>query len=163
MITRKPNRLKDYDYSTDGAYFITLCTQNRRALLSNIVGDGLSDVPHRVHLLSHGKIADRYIRQMSDFYNNLTVEHYVIMPNHIHMLIRVEGNGSSRTPTPTNSVIAKFVGTLKRFCNRELGEQIWQRSYYDHVIRDETDYLRIAEYIQKNPARWREDRFYTDA
>ena len=64
--------------------------------------------------------------------------------------------------SPTQSV-PQLIRSFKTLVTKELGEQIWQRSYYDHVIRDEADYLRIAEYIQKNPARWREDRFYTDA
>lgn len=85
------------------------------------------------------------------------------MPNHVHMILTVQdaGNGgSSRAPTPTNQKIPHFMSTLKRFCHREIGQTIFQRSYYDHVIRSETGYHEIAQYIGANPARWTEDEFY---
>ena len=63
-------------------------------------------------------------------------------------------------PSPTNAVIPHFVSTLKRFCNRDTGMQVFQRSYHDHVIRNEDDYLKIWQYIDNNPARWQEDCFY---
>ena len=93
----------------------------------------------------------------------VTVDKYVIMPNHIHLILLVEDTasaGTSRAPSPTNAVIPHFVSTLKRFCHRDIGTQIFQRSYHDHVIRDEADYLKIWQYIDNNPARWQEDCFY---
>ena len=87
--SRKSNRLESYDYSQEGAYFITICTQQRKRLLSKIyVGTGVLDCP-QIHLLKHGAIADKYIRQMDMFYENLSVDKYVIMPDHIHILLRV--------------------------------------------------------------------------
>ncbi len=91
------------------------------------------------------------------------------MPNHIHFILLVrQGDGASGTPPPTtdrgkapaNAAVPQFVSTLKRYTNRRAGCNLWQRSFYDHIIRDEEDYLAIAGYIQTNPARWREDRFY---
>ena len=76
------------------------------------------------------------------------------------MIILIEGDGMSGTPSPTNSTISKFVGTLKRFCNREYGENIWQRSFYDHIIRGKEDYERIWEYIDTNTFKWEEDYLY---
>jgi hypothetical protein len=70
------------------------------------------------------------------------------------------GNGTSRTPSPTNAVIPAFVSTLKRFTNKDVGFALWQRAFHDHIIRDECDYYRIAEYIENNPQNWRSDRFY---
>ena len=93
---RKPNRLPGFDYNTPGAYFITICTSNRRPILGTIVG----------------------------------------------------------------AVIPHFISTLKRFCHRDIGSHIFQRSYHDHVIRNEDDYLKIWQYIDNNPARWQEDCFY---
>ena len=93
------------------------------------------------------------------------VDKYVIMPNHVHLLIFVDetvSDGMSKAPSPTNAVIPHFVSTLKRFCHRDIGRKIFQRSYHDHVIREERDYLRIWAYIDGNPARWREDCFYTE-
>ena len=100
---------------------------------------------------------------MDAYYDDLSVDAFVIMPNHIHLLLRISDNGRSGTPAPTkgNSVIARFVSTLKRFCNKEYGENIWQRSYHDHVIRDERDYREIWDYIDDNPRKWAEDRYYT--
>jgi len=157
---RKPNRIPKYDYSQNGAYFITICTQDRRKILCNIVGTGVLDCPKppRPELLHYGEIADKYIRQMDGFYDHLSVDKYVIMPDHIHFLITVK-NGQSGTPVPTgvnntNSVIAKFVSTFKRFCNKEYGNNIWQPRYYDHVIRNQQDYNEIWEYIENNPQKW---------
>jgi len=95
---------------------------------------------------------------MDGFYDHLSVDKYVIMPDHIHFLITVK-NGQSGTPVPTgvnntNSVIAKFVSTFKRFCNKEYGNNIWQPRYYDHVIRNQQDYNEIWEYIENNPQKW---------
>ena len=99
--TRKPNRLENYDYSQNGAYFITVCTKNRRNILSKIiVGTGVPDSP-KIKLLYHGEIADRYIKQLNGFYHNVSVDKYVIMPDHIHFILNIQG-GQSRTPVPTN-------------------------------------------------------------
>ena len=114
---RKDLRLKNYDYSECGAYFITICTRNRIKVLSNIVGGDVLDAP-RVELTAYGKIVDKYINQLNDFYENVFVEQFVIMPNHIHLILFVREDGSSRTSTPTvkqHSVVPAFVSTFKRF------------------------------------------------
>ena len=158
---RKQNRLPEYDYSQEGAYFITICTRERKRILSQIsVGTGVLDCP-QIQLLRHGEIAEKYIRQMDDFYGHLSVDKYAIMPDHIHLLITVR-KGQSGTPVPTrngridnrNSTISKFVSTFKRFCNKEYGEDIWQGRYYDHVIRNQQDYNEIWQYIENNPKKW---------
>ena len=78
------------------------------------------------------------------------------MPNHIHLLVSIsDHDGSSRTPTPTNATIPMLVSTMKRMTNRQWGEKLWQRSYYDHIVRNEAEYREIAEYIDANPARWK--------
>ena len=165
---RKKIRLQNYDYSECGAYFITICTDKRRKILSKIVGVGVLDDPFfdpqtvevgvlddpRVELTAYGKIAEKYINQLNDFYDNISVEQYVIMPNHIHMILFACDDGSSRTPTPTdkpNAIVPAFVSTFKRFCNKEFGENIWQRYYYDHIIRDKHDFEEISKYIYENP------------
>ena len=148
--SRKRMRMENYDYSSYGAYFITICTQNKKPILSRIVGGDVLDAPigdvldaptsyvqntsYNVKLLPYGKIADRYIKQLSDFYNHISVESYVIMPNHIHLLLFVKptedelventilsNSGASRTSPPTrqHSTISRFVSTFKRYCNRE--------------------------------------------
>ena len=164
MQTRKPTRLKEFDYNTAGAYFITFCTDKRRQILSRIVGVDVLGDPKNVELLPYGIVADKYIKQMNEFYDNITVDKYVIMPNHIHFILFVRESGSPRTSTPTKqtSIVSHFVSTFKRFCNKEYGGNIWQRGFYDHVIRNQKDYEEIAEYICKNPECWCEDKLYIE-
>ena len=120
------------------------------------------DVPKTV-LTEYGKIADNQLKTMSSFYEDIAIDKYVIMPNHIHLLISINdsGTGSSGTPTPTNEKIAMFVSTFKRFCNKQIGGNIWQRSYYDHIIRDDRDYRTRWKYIDENPIRWINDKYYS--
>lgn len=102
LPNRKPNRLNNFDYSTNGAYFVTICTKDRKCILCDIVGDAV----------------------------------------------------------PTNAAIPSFVSTLKRLTNKQIGENIWQRSYHEHIIRDEKDYLNIWEYINSNALKWQDDKYY---
>ena len=158
---RTPNRLPGFDYSTPGAYFLTVCTINRLPILGTIVGGGALDAP-RVHLSKTGHIVHQHI-QSGNHIPGVTVDKFVIMPNHIHLILLVDETaslGTSRAPSPTNAVIPHFISTLKRFCHRDIGVQIFQRSYHDHVIRNENDYLKIWQYIDNNPAHWQEDCFY---
>jgi REP element-mobilizing transposase RayT len=138
---RKPNRLSEYDYSQNGAYFITLCTKDRKKVLSQIVGDDAHIVPK-----PYGRIAEKYIRNVPE------IEKYSIMPDHIHMIIRLY-NGSMWASTPTNK-IASIVRSIKTLTTKEIGESIFQRSYYDHVIRNQRDYDEIWQYIENNPRKW---------
>ena len=171
--TRKTTRLETFDYNSVGAYFITICTQDKAHLLSQVklsyVGTGVPDGPQAnreiiVELTEYGKIADKYINQLNDFYESISVDDYIIMPNHIHLLINIRENGPSGTPVPTelvcienstqNSVISRFISTFKRFCNKEYGKNIWQMRSYDHIIRDEKDYEFHIKYIHENPLKW---------
>ena len=141
-----------------------------RKFNTTFVGTGVPDCP-QIELTKYGQIADKYIKQLNDFYNHLSIEEYVIMPNHIHLLLWVKENkdaienGQSRTPVPTNieranSACSQFVSTFKRFCNKEYGTNIWQRSFHDHIIRDKSDYEKISKYMYENPIKWQYDCFY---
>ena len=173
---RKQIRLADYDYSSPGSYFVTICTKDRRNILSDIaVGADALGGPC-LTLTEIGQIVERYILSTGNI-AGLSVDQYVIMPNHIHLLLQIgetnaasEGgpprasaptgkNGTSRASAPT---LFDAVGALKRLVNREAGRNIWQRGYYEHVIRNEHDYREIWEYIENNPAKWAEDRYYTE-
>jgi len=168
---RKPTRIRKYDYSSAGAYFVTICTQDRKRIMSeiistndkcisktneNIVGGDVLDAPFCIKLLPYGVIAEKYIKQLDDFYNNIKIDHYIIMPDHIHIMIFVYKSGASRTSPPTrqHSIISRFVSTFKRFCNKEYGENIWQESFYDHIIRNDQDYEEHIKYIYENPIKW---------
>lgn len=139
---RKKIQVGEYDYSQCGAYFVTICTQNRRSILSNIVGDDAHIVPKR-----YGQIAEKYLKNAAE------IEKYVIMPDHIHMLIRLEEQGAEKR-SPQASRIANIVRSIKTLTTKEIGEPIFQRSYYDHVIRNQRDYNEICEYIENNPRKW---------
>ena len=158
---RKPNRLPDFDCSTPGAYFITICVKDKQCRLGRIVGGGAFDAP-QMKPNKIGVIVEKNILS-GNLIAGVSVDKYVIMPNHIHMILLVaspDAGGMSRAPSPTNAAIPHFVSVFKRFCHRDIGEQIFQRSYHDHIIRGEKDYLKIWEYIENNPAKWEEDCFY---
>ena len=158
---RKPNRLPHYDYSNPGAYFITLCTEDKRCILGRIVGGGALDAPY-VQLSEHGRTVQRYIESGGRI-PGIGIDKYVVMPNHIHIILFVDETvpqGTSRAPSPTNAAVPHFVSTLKRFVHRDIGEKIFQRSYHDHVIRGEQDYQKIWQYIDSNPAKWENDCFH---
>ena len=155
---RKHPRLKNYDYAKTGAYFVTFCTKDRKNILSTVGRGALA--PPLVTLTPCGKIVDELIQKIPLVYSRTFLEHYVIMPNHVHLLLRLErGHGGAGAPRPTVSAI---VGGIKSLSTRKIGTTIWQPSFYDHVIRDDNDFLRIWTYINTNPAKWAEDRYYTE-
>lgn len=149
---RKPTRLNNYNYSSTGYYFVTLCTKDRKKTLSRIVGDGAHDIP-RIQLTTIGKIVEKYIIS-SNKIEGITVDKYVIMPDHVHILIGVQNKGTSRAPSPTNEMIPHTISTLKRFVHKEIGESVFQRSYNDHIIRGEHDYQEVWQYIEDNPIKY---------
>ena len=164
QLCRKSPRLAGYDYSTPGAYFVTICTKDKKCILSKIVGGDVLIAP-QVELTACGQILDEQLQRMNELYDHITVEQYVIMPNHVHLLLRVDANGPTGTSAPTrprqHQAVADFVSTFKRFCSKAYGASLFQRSYHDHVIRSDADYEKIAAYIATNPTRWTEDCFYT--
>jgi len=154
---RKNPRLKDYDYSQNGAYFVTVCTANRKALLSKIVGQAALCLP-TVELTEFGKITEKYIENINDVYEYVKVDKYVIMPDHIHLLIIIDrpfdggeikgGQGADR---PTLNDIVRSVKVMVR---KEIGYSIFQNSFYDHIIRNEQDLYETRKYIENNPLKW---------
>ena len=146
---RKLNRLENYDYTQNGAYFVTICTRDRKPVLGTIVGDGFP-VPNPI-----GEIEEEYIRRISEKYSEVTVDRYVIMPDHIHILLRIDG---TENPSPTMGNVVgwyKYQVTKQANLLRNMpGEKLFQRSYYDHVIRNQQDYDEIWQYIENNPRKW---------
>ena len=157
MNSRKNPRLTGYDYSQSGIYFITVCTKDRRSSLSRIVGGDDLGAP-RVELYENGRAAEQNLVRMNGVYDGVSVESYVIMPNHVHFLLNVR-NGAPGSSPPTNTV-SKFVAAFKKFTNKQCDEKLWQRGFYDHVIRDESDFAAHIAYINDNPAKWADDRYY---
>ena len=148
---RKPIRIADYDYSTPGAYFITVCTANREKLFWNVVGADIIR-PQNLPLSAAGKITEQGILQMAERYENVVVDKYCIMPDHIHLLLRIESDMNGRMiSAPTVSTV---VGSMKRWVARQIGRPIWQKSFYDHGVRNQQDYNEIWEYIENNPLKY---------
>ena len=152
---RKSGRLKGYDYSRNGAYFITICVQGRHEMLGKIVAED-SD-PH-IELSEYGIIVDKYLSGMRG------IQKYVIMPNHIHLIIAVGDNwdGSMWSSTPTNGSpsVSQIIKSFKTLVTKEIGFSMFQRSFHDHIIRNESEYQKIWQYIDTNPHKWKEDCFY---
>ena len=168
---RKPTRLNGFDYSTHGAYFVTICAENRARIFSDVigsVGDGALDVP-QIRLTQIGRIVEKYLLS-SENISGVKIDQYVIMPDHIHVIIflspdayakresgssRAPANGMSRAPSPTvNAMLPRVISAFKRLCNKELGTNVFQRSYADHIVRDKEDYETRKRYILENPMRW---------
>lgn len=160
LPARKPMRLKGYDYSNDGAYFLTLCTQNRKNYFGKIARADLLSEPY-ICYSKYGEIVAEQIAEINQTYTHMEITNYAIMPNHLHMIVFVESGASGTppptngvkngAPTPTNAAIPALVSTLKRLTNQKTGVKLWQRGYYDHILRDEDDYLKARKYIYENP------------
>jgi len=154
-LRRKSNRLENYDYSNDGAYFITICTKDHEKLFDNISVGAESCRPQ---LSEIGVLVEPEIMRLSHTYENVSVDSYVIMPNHVHMIITICGGKRHQNAAPTS--VSQIVSQWKRAVSIKVGFSPWQKSFHDHVIRNQEDYNRIAEYIENNPARWVDDCYY---
>ena len=107
-----------------------------------------------------GQVVEKYIQEINTAYPNVSVDTYVVMPNHVHMVIAMEAAGDGGVWPPRPTTLSIIIRSFKTMVTKELGRSIWQSSYYDHIIRNEADYLRIWQYIDQNPARWAEDEYY---
>lgn len=147
---RKSIRIENYDYSIPGAYFITVCTANREKIFWNSVGADIIR-PENIPLSPTGTIAEQGILQIPSHYQNIFVDKYCVMPDHIHLIIRIEDSMDGRMiSAPTVSTV---VGSMKRWVSRKVGRPIWQKSFYDHGIRNQQDYDEIWQYIENNPLK----------
>lgn len=160
---RKVLRLKGFDYSASGAYFITICIQNKIHCLSKIVGRGLA--PAEIHLTEYGKIAEEQLLSLEKRYGNIHICEYVIMPNHIHFILTINKVAAGASPCPTVSdIICTYKSLTTRLCKQKgyNGNKLFQTSFYDHIIRDDEDYNTKAQYIDTNPLTWERDELYTE-
>jgi REP element-mobilizing transposase RayT len=152
---RRSIRLKDYDYSQPGAYFITIVTGLRKCILGSV-----SD--NRVNLSPSGKIVSKKWNELPRHYRNIWLDRYVIMPNHLHgILVIIERNDS--LPVTISEMIRGFKSFSAREINKtkkQMNMPVWQRNYYEHIIRDEQEWATIRDYIEVNPLRWHDDPEY---
>lgn len=175
---RKSIRLKEYDYSQAGAYFVTICAHERQCVFSEIA-DG------QLRLNEIGRIVEDEWRKTAEIRGNVEMDVSVIMPNHLHGILIItdsavgatrdiaNGRGMARhAPTtmqrkfgqPIPGTLPTIIGAFKSAVTKRINKlrntpnaPVWQRNYYEHIIRNEKDYLRIYEYILNNPAKWQED------
>ena len=162
---RKHPRLDNYDYSSAGAYFVTICTQNRRCVLSCIVGRGLAPAETTaIEYTSLGEIAEKQLFLLADRYPHLTIDQYVIMPNHIHAILILNGETAGASPRPTlTDIICTYKSLTTRECKKNgFREKLFQISFYEHIIRGRDDYEEIVKYIYENPTRWYYDELYAE-
>ena len=180
MKQRKANRLKGYDYSQDNLYFVTSCVQNLICCFGDIVGTGhdLSVQEPQMILNDYGKIAEQQWHWLGEQYPYISQHEFIVMPNHIHGIIEIVGTGrdlsndhnKNRTghdlslPRKIKS-LSELMGAYKMTVSKQIHllgyhEFSWQRSFYDHIIRDEKSYERISNYIINNPNSWNQDKFF---
>jgi REP element-mobilizing transposase RayT len=155
---RQSMRLRDYDYSQNGLYFVTICVQNREYILGEIV-DG------QIRLNKYGEIVLSAWEELPQHYRGIVLQEFVVMPNHLHGIIEISRPLS--VPAPAIVTLSEIVRALKTFSARKInaernthGTSLWQRNYHEHIIRDEKSYHQISEYIQTNPARWQENCYH---
>ena len=176
---RKSTRLKNFDYSSAGAYFVTICIRDRMHILSQIVkteliatdetmglavGEGLAPPEFTVKLKPCGEIVKEQLKLIEARFPSVTVEDYVIMPDHIHAVIFLHEQTGGASPSPTlDDVICAFKSLTSRNCKQKYGiEKMFQRSSAEHIIRDREDYETRKKYIYENPARWQYKNLNTE-
>ena len=154
---RKHPRLKKYDYSLPGYYYVTVHIEHNAPLLSRITA-GTQMEPPAVILTAHGVIVQRQLLGLEQRYENVIVDKYVIMPTHIHVILRLLETTAGASPRPTISeVVGAFKSLTTRECNRRFetpGKKLFQTSFYETVLRDEPIYQACWNYIEGNPAKW---------
>lgn len=146
---RQSIRLKGHDYAQAGAYFITICTHNRNHVFGKIV-DGT------VRLNRLGKMTQQCWRDIPQHFPHVRLDAYVVMPNHVHGIITIDG-----TSKTIGSIVRGFkIGATKWARQNTDIPTIWQRNYYEHIIRNESDLQRIRQYIIQNPMKWESDNLF---
>ena len=159
---RKKIRLEEYSYSQDGVYFVTICAADRTPIFGRIEDNHPGFTP-AVRLNSIGEIVLANIQKIPIVYPCISVDKYVIMPNHIHLLLKITNSVLQREPKRDKMLLSKCIQSFKASVSRTLSGQVgsvWQSRYYDHIVRNDADYKRIWKYIDDNPARWGEDDYY---
>jgi len=145
---RKSTRLKEYDYSQFGYYFVTICMKNRKDFFAEIVNS-------KVALTEYGNIVNDVLNTLPNYYN-IEIDYYVIMPDHIHLIIIMDKDENKK-----NYSLSDIIGKFKSFSCKKIREVLeddekfeWQKSFYDRIIRNEKELYQIRKYIQENPLRW---------
>ena len=161
LKNRKSMRLPTYNYHKNGSYFITICIQNRENRLGQIINEKM--------ILNHaGLMVNQWLIYLTEHFKNITINHKIIMPNHIHFILDIEYFNQN------TSTIAKMIQWFKTMTTNEyihgvknsiypqFNKRIWQRNYYEHIIRNENSFFQISQYIENNPRLWNSDVLYSN-
>ena len=143
---RKPLRIPGYDYSQTNYYYVTICTNEKQCIF------GMPDAPTPL-----GKLARTEMEGLSHHYEDVVVDKFVVMPNHIHAIIAIGCNREGKNPSLSQVVACYKAGVSRK---AQLGTTLWQKSFYDEVIRNEAHYLSAWNYIDGNPSKWNEDKYF---
>lgn len=151
---RKLPRLSGYDYSQNGYYFVTLCTHQKRHLFGSIH-------EQTINLNSIGKIVESELVQIPHRHQGVRLEAYTIMPNHLHCIIAIEKPKQSAEPPTLSNIIGFYKAGVSRQIHPAYPQlTIWQKSFYDCILRNDAAYLDILRYIEENPIKWESDEYY---
>ena len=166
---RKQHRLQGYDYSKNGYYFVTICTHNRKCILAT-VGNAVPGVPQKMIPTEIGKIGLNAWNKMSEIDDNIKTDWFCLMPNHIHGIIIIKNQPATNDETERrgrhslHSIVRGFKSTVTRDYNKIVSEkeknELWQKSFYDEIIRNQFAYDEISKYIFENPMKWEEDELF---
>jgi REP element-mobilizing transposase RayT len=168
---RKKIRLHHYDYTRAGFYFITICTKNRESLFCTITTTNTVGVDPRSTLIKSklGEIVEQTWLDLVNHNPSLRLHEFVVMPNHVHGIIEIDPAdervdlGSTPTDRPLSEIVRQFKSYSTRRINEyrgSTGASVWQRNYYEHIIRNEASHALIAQYIENNPSQWQEDELF---
>ena len=150
---RKQNRLPNYDYAQNGVYFLTICTKEKVCILSSVTVGAAIGRPPVVSLSPIGKIVEQALQEIPAHYPGVSVDRYIVMPNHVHILLCMTGNSGRPMSVPA---VQQIVNQFKGVVTKRAGRPVWQKGFYDHVVRDDYDYQTRWAYIDDNPRRWLE-------
>ena len=148
--------MEGYDYSSDGTYFITICAKDGHEMFGNIVVGTTAPGRPAIELTPLGKCVDETIQMANK--NNVKIDKYIIMPNHIHIIVVLMQGPDDRG----RSSLQQVVRNIKSYVTKWAGFSMWQSRFYDEIIRTKEDYQSIWYYIDENPAKWAEDNFYNE-
>ena len=150
LAKRKSPRIKAYDYSTPNYYFITICTHKKECIFG---------YPGKLN--DFGRYAEENLKKIPEIHSAIQLDKYVVMPNHIHGIFVVQADEAETGLKNLSVIIGQYkMSVTKKIREIEPGKIVWQRSYHDHVIRNQKSYEKIWLYIEKNPLKWEEDCFY---
>lgn len=172
MKNRKSNRLKGYDYSKNNLYFVTICVQDKSCCFGSVISAGTGrdlSVHHpnedfSMELNQYGLIVKERIEWLIQQYQYVDIHNFVVMPNHIHLILEIDSLRVKDKDVKIKS-LSSLIGAFKTTSSKlihELGflEFSWQRSFHDHIIRNEKSYQNISNYIDLNPQNWDKDTFF---